>query len=262
MFKNPKLTALYDFANRGYPVFLRLALNVGAELKKGAGQCTLISLAISTSAIANSYNWAGAYAGVNLGSIWGYSQLKANDLNFLNDSYGYYRQTMRSTSVDPGIQIGYLKQLKQRELVGIEADFTYPNSQAQFSLDNPIDIAFDKFTVKNTVQGSLRLRAGYAIDRFLPFATTGLSLGSMSTNYSNETGNNYSKNTTQVGFVVGCGLEYGLRDKLSGRIEYLYSDYGKASNMGLPSIDDVSTAGNIGTNLYTNVLRAVLNYRF
>ena len=82
--------------------------------------------------------------------------------------------------------------------------------------DSKVLLIRSKHKKKFNAQGSLRLRAGYAIDRFLPFITTGVSFASLGFNYGSEANNNY-KATTQNGWVLGGGLEYGVLDNLSVR---------------------------------------------
>ena len=158
-------------------------------------------------------------------------------------------------------------------MVGGEADFSYPATSSTFTSQDSGSGIFDRFNVRNNLQGSIRLRAGYAIDRFLPFITAGVSFASMGLYYDNEiqnSANAYSTSTTQTGWVLGGGLEYGVLDNLSVRTEYLYTDYGNALNMNMPNIGNVDfndplrsdPNGAAHVNMSTNVLRAAVNYRF
>jgi len=212
---------------------------------------------------ADTYNWTGAYGGVNLGAVWTGSQLTANNINFLTDS-GTYSQAMNSASVNPGLQLGYLYQFNNGGVVGMEGDFTYPDASSTYTNVNSTGSAFDQFKTQYNLQGSLRLRGGYAFDRFLPYVTAGVSFAGMKLSYNNDVGDSYSKSTTQTGWVLGAGLEYGFLKNLSGRVEYLYSGYGNALNMSVPTtVDDVSDPlASTHATMYTNVLRAAVNYRF
>jgi opacity protein-like surface antigen len=89
--------------------------------------------------------------------------------------------------------------------------------------------------------------------------------------YDNDQQNSntsYSTSTAQAGWVLGGGLEYGILDNLSVRTEYLYTDYGNALNMNMPSLDSSPSGippdfnGAAHVNMSTNVLRAAVNYRF
>ena len=215
----------------------------------------------SPTATKSTYDWTGVYAGVNLGAIWTGSELTANHSDFLPDSSNYDEQ-LNSTAVNPGLQFGYLKQLSNHWVVGGEGDFTYPATSSQYQQTDNATGEFDRFTVHNNLQGSLRLRAGYALDRFLPYLTAGVSFASLGLNYNGEA-DNYGKTTTQTGWVLGTGLEYGVLDNLSVRTEYLYTDYGNALNLNIPTVAGSTDAnGAAQANLYTNVLRAAVNYRF
>ena len=208
------------------------------------------------------YNWTGAYAGVNLGVIWTGSDLTASNVSLIPSS-GTYSQSMTSTAVNPGLQMGYLYQLDENWVVGGEGDFTYPATSSQFTQYNTTGSDYDRFSVNYNMQGSLRLRVGYALDRFLPYFTTGVSFAGMGINYSNGGGNSYNKTTTQTGWVVGAGVEYGFLENLSGRVEYMYTDYGNALNMGIPTIEgQTQSSGTANATMNTNVLRAAVNYRF
>jgi outer membrane immunogenic protein len=211
------------------------------------------------------YNWTGAYAGINLGTIWTGSHLTANQNNFVSES-GTYSQNVDSTNFNPGFQFGYLHQLDHHIVVGGEADFSYPATNSSATTLYPEINAYDRFSVRNNLQGSLRVRAGYALDRFLPFITAGVSFASMGLYYDNEeqnSANSYSTSTAQAGWVLGGGLEYGVLDNLSVRTEYIYTDYGNALNMAIPNLTGVQDAfGAAHVNMSTNVLRAAVNYRF
>ncbi|MEI6334276.1 MAG: outer membrane protein [Methylococcaceae bacterium] len=221
---------------------------------------------IATATGHDQYNWAGVYAGLNLGSIWTNSHLTANHEFFISET-ATYSQNLNSTNVNPGFQFGYLQQLDNNWVVGGEADFSYPATSNtytnQWSGDPGV---WDRFNVRNNLQGSLRLRAGYTIDRFLPFITAGVSFASMGLYYDNEeqnSANAYSTSTTQTGWVLGGGLEYGVLDNLSVRTEYLYTDYGNALNMNMPNVAGIPDPnGAAHVNMSTNVLRAAVNYRF
>ncbi|MEI6270080.1 MAG: outer membrane protein [Methylococcaceae bacterium] len=232
---------------------------------------SMIGLLLATSSAVmatepgSTYDWTGAYVGVNLGSAWTGSELTANHSQFLSDSQTYSEQ-LNSTAVNPGLQLGYLKQLPGNWVVGGEGDFSYPATDSQYQSPAAIDGSgdYDQFIVHNKVQGSLRLRAGYALDRFLPFVTAGVSFASLGFNYNNEAGQSEAigTTTTQTGWVLGGGLEYGILTNLSVRTEYLYTDYGKALNQNILTVglDDVN--GGAHATLYTHVARAAVNYRF
>lgn len=216
------------------------------------------------------YNWTGAYIGANLGVLWQGSHLTAYHPNFLSPT-GYYSGNVDPNAVNPGFQLGYLHHFAADSwnhndpnwVGGIEGDFTYPATNSSFKPFQRDCCSQEGFRVRNNLQGSLRLRAGYAYDRLLPYVTAGVSFGSMGLYYNNDVGDAYSKSTTQTGWVLGGGLEYGVLDNFTTRLEYLYTDYGNALNMNMPTVGGVTDPnGSAHADMSTNVLRAAVNYKF
>jgi outer membrane immunogenic protein len=83
--------------------------------------------------------------------------------------------------------------------------------------------------------GTARLRAGYAFDRALVFATGGVAFGGIKaeSSASEFDGANTdlfagSASGTKVGYALGGGVEYAFAANMSLKAEYLYYDLGKA----------------------------------
>ena len=57
-----------------------------------------------------------------------------------------------------------------------------------------------------------------------------------------------------VGYTVGGGLEYGITEHLTTKLEYLYSDFGTETTTLFP--------GDIQTEADMNIVRVGLNYKF
>ena len=77
-------------------------------------------------------------------------------------------------------------------------------------------------TGKSPIDGSIRGRAGFAVDRALFYATGGAAFTSF--NYSNSNGD--SSSNARVGYTVGGGIEYAVTNDWSVRAEYRYSAFG------------------------------------
>ena len=71
----------------------------------------------------------------------------------------------------------------------------------------------------------------------------------------------YSKNTSQAGWLVGGGLEWGATDSISVRGEYYYTAY-NTINMQIPDIQRNDPNGNSHLNLSSNTVRVAINYWF
>lgn len=104
-------------------------------------------------------------------------------------------------------------------------------------------------TLNENYFGTIRARAGYAVDDLLVYATGGFA----TTNLHADTGTAMT-DTSFYGWTIGAGLEYAITDALSVKGEYLYSKYADKD------VDLGGTNFNIG--LSASTIRAGLNYKF
>ena len=169
---------------------------------------------------ASYYNWAGLYAGVNVGYAWGH---------------------VTGSSLDPdgifgGGQVGYNWQSGQF-VFGAETDI-----QASAA-----DDTFAPWKFSNPWFGTLRGRAGYAMNNILFYGTLGMAYGELSGQL-----NALDENKTLVGWAGGAGMEVGLNPHWSAKAEYLYMDLG----------DRAYSITGVNNGLQSNLLRIGVNYHF
>jgi outer membrane immunogenic protein len=169
---------------------------------------------------ASYYNWSGFYAGVNAGYEWAH---------------------VTGSSVDPagivgGGQVGYNWQSGQFVLGG-ETDI-----QASAA-----DDTFAPYKFSNPWFGTLRGRAGFAMNNILFYGTVGLAYGELSGQL-----NSLQENKTLVGWTGGVGMEVGFNPHWSAKAEYLYMDLGDRSY----------TITGVNNGLQSNLLRFGINYHF
>src|SRR6266576_1159398 len=138
------------------------------------------------------YNWNGAYVGVNLGYQWG----KVTNWGSAEPS-----------GVAGGGQIGYNWHVHPNWVLGIEADI-----QASGANDT-----FAAYKFSNPWFGTVRGRAGYAMNNVLFYGTGGLAFGEL----RGETFG-LSESHTNAGWTAGAGAEFGFAPNWSAKIEYLY----------------------------------------
>ena len=118
-----------------------------------------------------------------------------------------------------GLHAGYNHQIGTFVL-GVEGDIEYSGLKGGYR--NPINGIDSKIGW----QGSLRARAGFAVDRALIYATGGLALADIKHTYINPpVAEGFSK--TRVGWTLGAGVEYSFTQNITGRVEYRYTDFGK-----------------------------------
>jgi outer membrane immunogenic protein len=173
-----------------------------------------------SAAPASTYNWSGLYAGINAGYQWGH---------------------VTNSNVDPagiagGGQVGYNWQSGQF-VFGGETDI-----QASAA-----DDTFAPWKFSNPWFGTLRGRAGYALNNILFYGTVGMAYGELTGQL-----NSLEENKTLIGWTAGAGMEVGLTPKWSAKMEYLYMDLS----------DRAYTITGVNNGLTSNMMRFGINYHF
>ncbi len=110
---------------------------------------------------------------------------------------------------------------------------------------------------KQTYDGAVRLRLGYALDRLLPYIAGGVAFTNLKAEYSRSGNPPFARvNQDRVGWTIGAGVEYAFTDHIIGRLEYRYSDYGtkKFAERSRNLEDHIE--------LKTNSLLAGISYKF
>lgn len=187
-----------------------------------SGRATAADNLPYTTPRAGGYSWQGPYVGANLGYQWS----------------GIGRSGADPQGVTGGAQAGYIWQ-RERFVFGGEADLQVSNADARFA----------SWKFSNPWFGTLRARAGVAMNNILFYGTVGLAYGTLKVENA-ATG--VSESHTSAGWTAGGGLEVGLFGNWSARAEYLYVDLGDRSYS--------FTGGTHGVS--SNVLRFGINYRF
>jgi outer membrane immunogenic protein len=187
--------------------------------------------------LAPAFTWTGVYAGVHGGYAWGEGKVSFFGPTFKNDISGGFG----------GIQLGYNQQVGHIVL-GLEADVSAGD------IGNSSDFG-GGFTTSSRINwmGTIRARAGYAFDRFLPYVTGGVAIAK---NKFNLGAFGLSSEQTHTGWVIGAGVEYAITSNWSAKVEYLYADFGKESYF-----DDILPGG-VNIDAHVNSVKAGVNYRF
>ncbi len=186
---------------------------------------------------AAAFDWSGFYVGVHGGGAWG-----DFSTNIWQDAFG------NSSSVLGGVQAGYNYQINQFVL-GVQTDLAYTN------LATGQDVIPGIVGVNANLNwlGSTTVRAGYAIDTWLPYVKGGFAYGETKANIDSLI---YSDSKWATGWTVGAGLEKAFTKNITGFAEYDYFDLGSAA------YDISSQIGTIELKNTTNVVKVGLNYKF
>jgi outer membrane immunogenic protein len=216
------------------------------------------------------YDWTGIYVGGHIGGgmlVDSVSQNGVSPAGFNLVGSG----NLRPAGVIGGAQIGANYEFVPW-VVGIEGSWT-DSAISGNTLIGTTSAAFpqERFTSQAEWFAALTGRVGYAANDWLFYAKAGgawmnvrytedlLTLGAVGGNPL--PGNGLITVTSQVltdnrtGFTVGVGIELGLVENLSGKIEYDFYDFG-TKNYNFNAITPVS----VNSNLHTIIVG--LNYKF
>ena len=201
------------------------------------------------------YNWTGFYLGGHGGYGWG-----------TGDAETVGTPTQHPEGWLGGAQIGYNFQFPSNVVVGVEADVSFAGVD-----DSRLDGTALRLSSKIDYFGTVRLRLGYAFDRFLPYVTGGMAWahahGGMSCpdgapvfTICNTTGPfSLSDSSTSVGWTIGAGAEYMFADNWTAKLEYLYADLGSTTlTMDVPVVGEASEK----VEQTFNLVRVGVSYKF
>ncbi len=219
------------------------------------------------------FSWTGLYIGGQVGYQFGRSNAFAYD-NFGN---GLAANGGQENGVVGGGHIGYLFSTQSIPVLsnitgafsslpligglggaggvfGIEGDVDGSSVRTAYGLGG-----FGNYN-NEPIQGSIRGRLGFAVDRALFYATGGAAFGDLRNTYVNGlTGATDQFSHTRVGYTVGGGVEYAFTNNLSVRVEYRYTDYGSYSdNLANSSLGGV----NVRHHDTDNRVQAGFSYKF
>jgi outer membrane immunogenic protein len=168
----------------------------------------------------NAYSWAGPYLGGNLGYQWG------------------------EVSNNPTKPAGFVG--------GVQAGYNFQNGPWVFGVEGDIqatgaDDTFAPWKFSNPWFGTVRGRAGYALNNILFYGTAGLAFGELH-------GQNFttSESHTTAGWTAGVGAEVGFAPNWSAKLEYLFIDL-SSSQFAITGVSNGYSA---------SIVRAGVNYRF
>ena len=166
------------------------------------------------------YNWAGFYAGANVGYDWG---------------------KVTNSAISPSGLGG-----------GIQGGYNFQSGQFVFGAETDIQVTgandtFAPFKFSNPWFGTLRGRAGYAMNNILFYGTLGLAYGDIKGEFLGLT-----EDKTHVGWTGGLGMEVGMAPNWSAKVEYLYMDLGNR----------FYTITGVNNGYTDSMLRFGINYHF
>jgi len=217
------------------------------------------------------YDWTGFYVGGHIGLATGNSPWTLDPLGGgapVAGSFSLYQSPnafKESGSWFEGVQAGYNWMLKNRVVLGVEADGsfpTFPDPVTGATIGGASNFASPSFgtgTFSENVRasGTVRGRIGYAPGDWLFYATGGLAWSyNQQTLTQNATGNTEDRFLYRFGSAAGVGIETAIAPSWTVRGEYLWT--------GFPTVtENFPVSGQrVSSGFSEHQFRMALNYRF
>lgn len=197
------------------------------------------------------FSWNGFYVGLNGGYAW-----SANDHLLSFTTVGTFGG-LNPEGFFGGGQIGYNWQFGGPLVLGIEADI-----QGGHINDSGISSGGRGTAYDLNWFGTVRGRAGYAIDRSLFYVTGGFAYGDLNKRTFAGVPTDFTFNGTATGYVLGGGWEYAFAPNWSAKLEYQYLNLGHHDMVDPTGVNYATTRDLNNPNDAFHTIRLGINYRF
>jgi outer membrane immunogenic protein len=210
------------------------------------------------------YDWTGIYGGVNLGAGLLQDQITTTTTTALEPAG---TQTKLSPfSVVGGAQAGFNYQIQQ-VVVGAEGTFTWSNISGTQVTPSLIPTVSEMSISTPRWYATATGKIGFAANDFLYYVKGGAAwMGVNNTQTVSAGVGNISSQTigsTRSGFTVGGGIEFGMTENLSVRLEYDFLDFGtKTYTFANLNTDPTPLVLPVSIQSTTHLFLTGLNYRF
>jgi outer membrane immunogenic protein len=183
---------------------IALSTGVASAADLGAPRTPMAAAVVSPA-----FNWTGFYIGAHAGYGFGRTDgiTNAGVVFPLNGSGPLV-----------GGQLGFNYQINSLVL-GVEAELAFAAISAR-NFQNPLASVYHR----TSMLGSVRARAGYAVDRSLFYVTGGL--GFENAGFGVAAGATPVEKYTRVGWTLGAGYEYAVAQNWTVKAEYAYFNFG------------------------------------
>src|SRR5882724_5221363 len=208
-----------------------MAAGVGLGMLAFDGAAMAADMPVKAPMYKTVYSWTGFYLGGHVG--YGDASFGAGT-NPLPEQGMLFPST--ATGVTGGYQAGYVRQLPNNIVLGVEADASFTGP-----LDVP-RLTPAPFNTTVDYVGTVRGRVGYAFGTTMPYVTGGFAWGHSHVNLHDDARNVVSSpGQNQTGWTVGAGVEFAVSGNWSAKVEYDYIDLSRRmydlSGFGLPGIN-------------------------
>jgi outer membrane immunogenic protein len=214
------------------------------------------------------YDWTGIYGGVHLGAGALEDQVTTTTTTILQPTGTVTK--LSPFSVVSGAQAGFNIEFAPF-VIGAEGTFTWSNISGTQVTPSLLPTISENSISRPLWYATATAKIGVAANDFLFYAKGGAAL--MNVRYTQQVAATSVQSAQTIvdnrsGFTVGGGVEFGMTENLSARVEYDFLDFG-TKNYNFNNLI-VLPAGGVITPLVlpvsirsnTHLITAGLNYRF
>ncbi|MBV8241515.1 MAG: TonB-dependent receptor [Hyphomicrobiales bacterium] len=229
------------------------------------------------------WTWAGPYVGTTIGYGVGKSLTDTSFTDPASEAELFATNGSRKLEgMIGGAQVGY-NWLDGILLTGVEGDLNYSDQRAKLraicpgEICNPdlIGVVGDPSVIAQQGQklewfATLRARLGLTVaPAAIAYVTGGVAVGEVMTAGTvfgfdangNQVNTIISSHNTKAGLAAGGGIEARLSGNWTGKVEYLYLDFGAVNTIPAPA-PYATTAIALNSRITDNILRVGVNYKF
>jgi len=182
------------------------------------------------------YNWSGFYVGANFGGAWTNGSLNIPGNNF----YGGITEFVGGVQAGYNVQAGHL-------LFGVEGDIDWA------SFNHPTLSVPTLGSVSHHWTSTAAGRVGLVDDRWLVFAKLGGGWVQSSAIVNLPGSPSWSGSSTNGGWLIGGGIEYGFKPHWTVKLEYNYLALSNWNSATVPAV---------ALNRDVQTIKASINYKF
>jgi outer membrane immunogenic protein len=139
-------------------------------------------------------------------------------------------------------------------VLGVEGDFNWTGMKG-----NGTDFVGEPIGTETQWTSTVAGRVGAAFNRLLVYGKGGAAFARDRGTFTDLAGNSASSAFTRTGWIAGIGLEYGITQNWSAKVEYDYLSFG-AQPLNFTTATPTAYASS--TTLNAQEIRAGINWRF
>jgi outer membrane immunogenic protein len=209
-------------------------------------------------------NWNGFYVGLHAGWLGAASNARMQNFTGGTDGFGFSRSL---SGFNGGLYAGFNTTI-QRIVLGVEADIGFgPGATVGGTTLRDFTtggVQRNGFATRDGLNwnGHLRARLGFDMGQFMPYADQ--RIGHIADPQNLGATVFGTRNITRVGYSLGVGAEFMFTRNITGRLEYIYDDYGTTTFAINPDPNSAfaGATANVRSRLNTSTVRAGVGYRF